>query len=1841
MIPAPDENSWQNGIYLLACLHYHHPIILSDLNQYISLDNSTVLNKATQLIYHSYNISCKLDDDETNMISYYIEHLIPLFTFPDQIQTAQRDQDIERFKSTQTTTTTTATYSYQQLRVTKTTKYSSDNEIPTELHDFDSRSQSLSEKIASLQQRLDLIVPTRNNTYSPLTNSVGSECIDLFLTDDNTSTTTKSVSSSHVDDVVRLLHPLQAAEEDYVTYDRLFKALQSDFITMTDGDYRLFMLSINQLDPSFHQHPLVIQRKTQLHQAYSGLSQELEKSDMTLCRFRKGFAFARMCHSIRQELEFVQNKMVKSITCHQDIEELEQTMDKTTEMVSHLQFSLNDLSKDQEDPAYAQKYQLIDSKNQLVRGWVDEVRIWFTEAERIRQWIEIRVEQIKSTTLPDPLSDIDISRDQVESLNGTHTLLEREIEAFDKEDMARLRSHVKSLTGSGRAKDLSPADTTTIEITLTTLMSLDKLMHLLRRKSDDLQVLTRRVVWEEEYERSMAWLEQTEEELDQFLSNGARWSESEEQESASRERLMAKEKLKETVVQQLLTLERKRSEFDQGQFTKTVESFQDLDSASAIELPAHLESKQNECEQRFEDLMKRMAFGRNVVEQRLNVMDFLYQTELVMDDTSALTLDIKDAESKAHPGENDREITSRVQTMHERIIQLVTVSASRIPYPESALAQDEPSNTDANEEINQVINDKRNQLMLLSEELDQSLDAYRNLLQLHRRAKDHMDDAVRLCDWAEERIQATKRAKSSLQQDAASLTIDDLQRLERECQSVMNKLKNGKENEVVDLLTRIQQLLDTTAKLNIVSIDSDQLTEISSQLEERFDRLQQILDEHALELDALRKKLEDGNSYFESARALRSFMSDTRLSLPALKQTCGFMTGQSKEQDQSRYQELQESMATVQIEYKNRQAQFNQLCSRFRNMDPTKVEADTRTLQQDVENEWEALGKDIDNLQQFSDMVGQWYDRQRRLSLVGNDYLNGLQEEIGRLARSERDDGQLEAIQRKIDQASLMLAEIGTSIHEAQDDEKQDPLQIANYSCARDRHSLLVSKLQAASASLDALRSNAHTSLAFSSFLNDTDRLLNALQDQKDKVHRDMLAVGQHQFGQSLATTKTLEALVKQIILSTKAVEVENTRFQGTMKSLLERAKQFEPQSAEKRTAHASLMTLQENMNQLKEMIANEKRQAMFIQKIQTHTKAAEDVHAWIRPCAQAISQLSNDVCVADEQDLLYDLDHLDQRISGMQPTLQHFLAMPQRIWNNVNGDPINVAAFSLDRDQIKRAIEQRESEVMKAWNENKENLAKVRASVDQSKRGVEAARKVKAILVQVGDLKDRVNAVKICRNRPADQDDLQTVLSCSLSDVPNEHRLASAKAELAILDRDVECLLVPAIKQLDVMLQTYQSNEDMFEDQRKEITSAARSLMDLLKSKRRATAEAEKMQDFLTVMEEVEVLLLALAEVVARASPDHARTNPDGSFLRTDLQALLIDLDTRYKYYEPKIIELIDEQKQVAENLMDDERVVECIEQFLERWQQLQSEAATRKQELSALIGPMADSNFDYIKATEGMLLERGRRANKGLNKRRSAPVLAPEPKPTLTTPRYMTGYNRKPAEKANNGNVSPTARRVAARTVASQRLARKTVVTPDAYVADPQNDLDVAVGNIVNDSPYKIKIKMVPGEVGKYWFGEVNPKLAYCRILRSRMVMVRVGGGWVELSQFLRDHALLESDNVTPNKTQFRTSLPPPSSPRVGVQEGYLNVATIGRNSANRRSYYDEGSPALMKESRSTPYYRGMTPVPTYGGNGLKAGIKAGNKFLVTDDKGNQVQVKMTKANDAKFFTPRRINI
>ncbi|KAJ7507495.1 hypothetical protein B0H11DRAFT_127062 [Mycena galericulata] len=106
--------------------------------------------------------------------------------------------------------------------------------------------------------------------------------------------------------------------------------------------------------------------------------------------------------------------------------------------------------------------------------------------------------------------------------------------------------------------------------------------------------------------------------------------------------------------------------------------------------------------------------------------------------------------------------------------------------------------------------------------------------------------------------------------------------------------------------------------------------------------------------------------------------------------------------------------------------------------------------------------------------------------------------------------------------------------------------------------------------------------------------------------------------------------------------------------------------------------------------------------------------------------------------------------------------------------------------------------------------------------------------------------------------------------------------------------------------------------------------------------------------------------------------------------------------------------------------------------------------------------------------------------------------------------------------------------------------------YVPNPKNKLDVAVGDVINKLPVGISIEGVSDswkdQSGKYWIGDQDPKLCFCRILRSQTVMVRVGGGWTELSKFIKDHFA----------DSFRLFTESPPRPGVGEAK-WISSATL----------------------------------------------------------------------------------
>jgi predicted AAA+ superfamily ATPase len=78
-----------------------------------------------------------------------------------------------------------------------------------------------------------------------------------------------------------------------------------------------------------------------------------------------------------------------------------------------------------------------------------------------------------------------------------------------------------SLFEAATQRNLSREDTDLIEVTLTTLLALDRLLHLLRGRSENLELMSTRLTWEEQ--RMFSWNERQSilADLETFIKNRA------------------------------------------------------------------------------------------------------------------------------------------------------------------------------------------------------------------------------------------------------------------------------------------------------------------------------------------------------------------------------------------------------------------------------------------------------------------------------------------------------------------------------------------------------------------------------------------------------------------------------------------------------------------------------------------------------------------------------------------------------------------------------------------------------------------------------------------------------------------------------------------------------------------------------------------------------------------------------------------------------------------------------------------------------------------------------------------------------------------------------------------------------------------------------------------------------------------------------------------------------------------------------------------------------------------------------------------------------------------------
>ncbi|KAF7726997.1 Spectrin beta chain, non-erythrocytic 1 [Apophysomyces ossiformis] len=676
--------------------------------------------------------------------------------------------------------------------------------------------------------------------------------------------------STNEHNVTYTMHPLDGsldiAEEFENSVTHASKLIDAFNLTT----WKLYKEQLSRLLPTVSF--LVSGRKETVQQKYKALNDALLKAKRCTDEFSRGVTFAGITKAMTDELDVVQKMMddTEQIITNDAIRNLEERVSIVRSTIYGVREEYIDLLTFWEDDDRTAFYERfiehlngVEEKYETVQDWVDQVRVWFVEAERIRKWIAEQIDIIEERNeahLVDPLSaELSVSDEEAIRLYEEHKKLQVEIERFDADDMTRLRSHVKTLTVAERDRELSPADTSTIEITLTTLNMLNRLMQLLGKRSLLLDTLLLRVKWEDLFGKAVQWIASMDGELDRFLREKARWSELD----GDYGEFTSEEKYIEDVIQSLVSIEKRIADFDQGDYAKVLDAYQETEYMHGEPLPEYLERRQTGFEKAFEDLMKRCAFVRNVVEQLLSVTNVVTQFKDLKDEGERLRRSMLDVSNTHEQDEDDELILERVQTFKENSANLITNGASRIPFPTvpdmaTAIGGSDAHDTEiTNETIRSTMSAYGMSLALIAEGLDQLLASRNNVASLQSRASVAHDEVIRMTNWMDEKIKNLSKSHFDIYADSSKLAMDEdeVMRLEKERDGIATRLNQLEDDDLIKLLQEVRTLEDDIDASNAVSIDRHALVNSIENLEKSHERLKSLLSSRSKELDVLKKRV--------------------------------------------------------------------------------------------------------------------------------------------------------------------------------------------------------------------------------------------------------------------------------------------------------------------------------------------------------------------------------------------------------------------------------------------------------------------------------------------------------------------------------------------------------------------------------------------------------------------------------------------------------------------------------------------------------------------------------------------------------------------------------------------------------------------------------------------------------------------------------------------------------------------------------------------------------------------------------------------------------------------------
>ncbi|KAJ1570149.1 hypothetical protein HK096_006178 [Nowakowskiella sp. JEL0078] len=592
------------------------------------------------------------------------------------------------------------------------------------------------------------------------------------------------------------------------------------------------------------------------------------------------------------------------------------------------------------------------------------------------------------------------------------------------------------------------------------------------------------------------------------------------------------------------------------------------------------------------------------------------------------------------------------------------------------------------------------------------------------------------------------------------------------------------------------------------------------------------------------------------------------------------------------------------------------------------------------------------------------------------------------------------------------------------------------------------------------------------------------------------------------------------------------------------------------------LQPVQTLLANLSVLISSEKSRIEHTQRLFSHHRSAIDIVTWIDASRIQIEELSKKVELHQAnlaeaipfsnksrqqklQNPEAEVKEVEDRINTFDGTIKMFI----ELGNIAKEQLVTIVATPTFEDMSNHigALESKTEVIVGLWDELKKKMSEVKGSSAHRTRQVEFQKITTEITKIIDEITDRYSGVQ--RNT---EDRGRATPGDFGRATPGDRGRATpgiSKGDLTFttikdpdglfreLQIELEGIVLPRVEEL----KAFASRNGVSSIERKiylsshgEMLKQVQNLSQRIRNSRQQLAQELKRREFDQLLEEVERLQTEFAKAVHNAlkSADTAGL----AWGIADAEAVALMLDGRFEFYDVEVRTLLSRIEKIAKSMRELPRHREASSKWngVRSWKDgVKEELLERAKRRRAFIATSTSNNPVIIPSP--------------MKRKNNIPL----PRVAMRKPSNLstTSLNSSThADDDGNPNSADSNNSLPTSITMLDSPVRIYVPSRKLYQPNPQDQLDVEIARIVNGCPLSIKVvKAIIGSAtkanssrplsapkymkdrgfksgAKYTFGEALPKSCYCRLLPNNSVVVRVGGGWQELSKFLLEHSTLE---------------------------------------------------------------------------------------------------------------------